>query len=152
VARSYCQIPGLDFQESYAPVINDVTFRILLVTLLTWNLSGKVIDIKTAFLHGNLKERLFMEISKGMDSNKDECLILKRTIYGLVQSAREFYDKLVLCLKGCGFMGNPVDPCLWIVMIAVYVDDCLVIGSKEGIQDMINFLKNCDFGLRLKTT
>jgi Reverse transcriptase (RNA-dependent DNA polymerase) len=134
----------LDFQESYAPVINDVTFRIL-VRMLTWNLSGKMIDIETAFLHGNLKETIFMEIPKGMDSNKDECLILKRTIYGLVQSAREFYNKLVLCLKGYDFMGSLVDPCLWIkhsefgiVMVVMYVNSCLVIGSKEGIQDMIN--------------
>jgi hypothetical protein len=46
--------------------------------------------METAFLHGDLKETIFMEIPKGMDSNKDECLIFKRTIYGLVQSAREF--------------------------------------------------------------
>jgi Reverse transcriptase (RNA-dependent DNA polymerase) len=78
-------IPGVDFLESHAPAINDVTFRILLVTMLTWNLVRKVIDIETAFLHGNLKETIFMEIPKGMDSNKNECLILKRTIYGLVQ-------------------------------------------------------------------
>jgi Reverse transcriptase (RNA-dependent DNA polymerase) len=137
VACGYSQIPGVDFQESYAPVINDMTFRILLITMLTWNLSGKVIDIKRAFLHGNLKETIFMEIPKGMDSNKNECLILKKNIYGLVQSAREFYNKLVLCLKGCGFTGSPVDQYLWIkhsefgiVMVAVYIDDCLVIGSK----------------------
>jgi Reverse transcriptase (RNA-dependent DNA polymerase) len=101
-------------------------------------------------LHGILKETIFMEIPKGMDSNKNECLILKRTIYGLVQSARELNNKVVLCLKCCGFMGSPVDPCLWIkhsefgiVMVAVYVNSCLVIGSKKGIQDMINCLKNC---------
>jgi hypothetical protein len=54
-------------------------------------------------------------------------------------------------------MGSPVDPCLWIkhsefgiFMAAVYVDDCLVIGSKKGIQDIINCLKNCDFGLKIE--
>jgi hypothetical protein len=52
----------------------------------------KVINIETAFPHGNLKETIFMEIPKGMDSSKTECLILKQTIYGLVQSAREFYN------------------------------------------------------------
>ena len=157
VACGYSQIPGVDFQESYAPVINDVTFRILLVTMLTWNLIGKVIDIETAFLHGELKETIFMEIPKGMEANKDECLILKKTIYGLVQSAREFYNKLVLSLKGCGFKGSPVDPCLWIkhsklgiVMVAVYVDDCLVVGSEKGIEEMIICLKNCDFGLKIE--
>jgi len=62
VACGYSQIPGVDFQESYALVINDVTFQILLVTLLTWNLVRKVIDIRTAFLHGYLKETIFMKI------------------------------------------------------------------------------------------
>jgi hypothetical protein len=63
----------------------------------------------------------------------------------------------VLSLKGCGFIGSPVDPCLWIkhsefgiVMIAMYVNNCLVVGSKEGIQDMINCLKNCNFGLKIE--
>jgi Reverse transcriptase (RNA-dependent DNA polymerase) len=65
VAWGYSQIPRVDFQESYAPVINDVIFRSLLVTMLTWNLSGKVIDIETTFLHGDLKETIFMDTPKG---------------------------------------------------------------------------------------
>ena len=83
-------------------VKNDVTFRILLVTILTWNLIVKVIDVGTAFLHGNLKETIFMEIPKGMEADKNECLILKRSMYGLVQTAKEFYNKLVLSLKAYG--------------------------------------------------
>jgi hypothetical protein len=54
-------------------------------------------------------------------------------------------------------MGSPVDPCFWIknsefgiVMFAVYVDNCLIVGSKEGIQDMINCLKNCDLGFKIE--
>jgi Reverse transcriptase (RNA-dependent DNA polymerase) len=65
-------------------VINDVTFRILLVMMLTWNLKAKVVDIETAFLHGVLKETIYMEIPKGMEANNDECLILNKTICGLV--------------------------------------------------------------------
>jgi hypothetical protein len=43
--------------------------------MLTWNLKGKIVDIKTAFLQGNLKETIYMEIPKGMEANKNECLI-----------------------------------------------------------------------------
>jgi hypothetical protein len=118
-------------------------------------LKGKIVDIETAFLHGNLKETIYMEILKGMEANENECLILKKTIYGLVQSAREFYKKLVLALKGCGFQGNSVDPCLWtkytehaIVFVGIYVDDCLVIGNENGINDVINGLKT--YKIRLK--
>jgi hypothetical protein len=146
----------VDFQESFAPVINDVTFRILLIMMLTWNLKGKIVDIETAFLHGNLKEKIYMEIPKGMEAHENECLILKETIYGLVQSTIEFYKKLVLALKGCGFQGTSVNPCLWtkytehgIVFVGVYINDCLVIGNENSINDVINGLKSYKFGLKI---
>jgi hypothetical protein len=47
-------------------------------------LKEKIVDIKTAFLHGNLKETIYIEIPKGMEANENECLILKKTIHGLV--------------------------------------------------------------------
>jgi Reverse transcriptase (RNA-dependent DNA polymerase) len=99
-------------------------------------LKAKVVDIETAALHENLKEKIYMEIPKGMEVSVDECLILNKTIYSLVQSAREFYYKLVSALKECEFQGSLVDPCLWIkhfnqaiVIIAIYVVDCLIIGD-----------------------
>ena len=98
-----------------------------------------------------------MEIPKGMKANDNECLILNKTIYGLVQSAREFYNKLVSALKECGFTGSSVDPCLWIkysnqgiVLIAIYVDDCLMIGTDSDIDAVIEKLKNYDFGLKVE--
>jgi phosphoribosylaminoimidazole (AIR) synthetase len=74
-----------------------------------------------------------MEIPKGMEVTKNICLISKRAFYVLVKSARKFYNKLLLSLKGCGSKGSHVNPCLWIkhskigiVIVAVYVNDCLV--------------------------
>jgi hypothetical protein len=54
-----------------------------------------------------------MEILLGMELSKDECLHLKETVYGFVQSTRQFYVNLVEALKGCGFEGSPVDSYLW---------------------------------------
>ena len=157
VACGYSQVPGLDFNDSFAPVVNDVTFRILLVAMLVWNLKAKIIDVETAFLHGDLKEEIFMEIPQGMDADKEDCLSLNKTIYGLVQSARQFYIKLVEALKSCGFKGSEVDPCLWtkhsslgMVMMAIYVDDCLTIGTDEAIEEVINALKGHNFGLKVE--
>jgi hypothetical protein len=111
-------------------------------------LERKIVDIETAFLHGNLKETIYMEIPEGMEANGNECLTLKKTIYVLVQSARELYKKLVLALKGCGFQGNSVNPCLWkkytehgIAFVRIYVNDCLLIGNENGINDVIDGLK-----------
>jgi Reverse transcriptase (RNA-dependent DNA polymerase) len=54
VACGYSQVPEIDFQESFAPAMNDVMLHILLIIMLVWNLKGKVVDIKTAFLYGEL--------------------------------------------------------------------------------------------------
>jgi hypothetical protein len=66
VACEYSQVPGVNLQANFAPVINDVSFCILLILMilmiliilmLTWNFKGKIVDIETAILHGNLKEQ-----------------------------------------------------------------------------------------------
>jgi Reverse transcriptase (RNA-dependent DNA polymerase) len=82
---------------------------------------------------------------------------LKKKIYGLVQSAREFNKKLGLALKECGFKENSVDPCLYtnftksgIVLVGIYVDDCMVIGCDEDIEKVIKGLKGYGFGLKVE--
>jgi hypothetical protein len=69
VACGYSQVPGIDFNESFAPVLNDVTFRIMLIAKLVWNITCTVVDIKTAFLHGDLDEEIYMEVPKDLESN-----------------------------------------------------------------------------------
>ena len=103
VACGYSQVPGVNFNDSFAPIVNHVSFRVLLIAKIVWKLKARIINVETAFLHGDLKEEIFMEIPPGMEASKDECLILKKTIYGLVQSARQFYVTFVDALKGCGF-------------------------------------------------
>jgi Reverse transcriptase (RNA-dependent DNA polymerase) len=56
VACGYSQVPGVDFQESYSPVINDVVFRILIVCQIIWGLTVILIDVEVAFLNGDLDE------------------------------------------------------------------------------------------------
>jgi hypothetical protein len=74
-----------------------------------------------------------------------------------VQCARQFYFKLVKALKSCGFIGSLADPCIWvkqfntgIVMMVIYVDNCLIIGSYEGIKEVIEDLKKHDFSLDIE--
>jgi Reverse transcriptase (RNA-dependent DNA polymerase) len=58
VACGYSQIPGIDFDESLAPVINNVSFRIMLILKLIWNLKACIVSVETAFLHGDLQEEI----------------------------------------------------------------------------------------------
>jgi hypothetical protein len=157
VACGYSQIPGVDFTDNFAPVINDVTYRILLVASIVWNLTTKIIDFETAFLHGDLEQEIYMDCPEGLESEPDECVLLQKTIYGLVQSARQFFKKLIQVLKSVGFKGGSADPCLMtkrcnkgIVFIACYVDDCLCCGHEEAINESIEQIKNSGFTLKVE--
>jgi hypothetical protein len=90
-----------------------------------------------------------------MEVGNGKCLVLMKKVHGLVQSARKFYvkPKLIKTLETYGFTGNLMDPFLWIkqsnsgiVMMAIYVDNCLTIESDEGIKEVIEDLKKHDFG------
>jgi hypothetical protein len=74
-------------------------FLIMLIVKLIWNLEGSIVDVETAFLHGELQEEIYMNIPKVMSYDSKHCLLLTKTIYGLVQSAREFYKKLMATRK-----------------------------------------------------
>ena len=149
VACGYTQIPGVDHDEVYAPVVHDVTYRILLLCMLRWKLTAKIVDVETAFLHGDLEGiEIYMDCPPGLESEKDEALQLNRTIYGLAQSACQFFRKLVKCLTDLCFTGGTVDPCLMIkrdkeriAIVAIYVDDCLFVGDDQLIKETVEGIK-----------
>jgi Reverse transcriptase (RNA-dependent DNA polymerase) len=62
VACGYSQDPGINFGESFAPVLNDVSFRIMINAKLIWNMTSTVLDIETALLHGNLIKEIYMHV------------------------------------------------------------------------------------------
>ena len=155
VACGYSQIPGVDFTESYAPVINDVTWRILLVIKMLWKLKARLIDIETAFLYGDLDEEIYMESPEGLEHENDDCVKVEKSIYGLVQSARQYFTKFTKSLREIGFVGGNADPCLMmrkdkhgVVYIAIYVDDCLLVGDEEAIDCAITDIKRIGFILK----
>jgi Reverse transcriptase (RNA-dependent DNA polymerase) len=88
VACGYSQILGVDFNESFAPVANDVSFRIMLIFNLIWDLQARIVDAETTILHGDLQEEIYMSVPEGMNQDSNTCLLLRKTIYGLIQSVR----------------------------------------------------------------
>ena len=89
VACGYSQISGVDFTENYLPVIHDISAKMLTIIIIIDGLQGKLVDMETAFLYGDLKEEVCMSCPEGMvDVKKVDALLLESTIYGLLQSAR----------------------------------------------------------------
>jgi Reverse transcriptase (RNA-dependent DNA polymerase) len=158
VACGYSQVPGVDFTESYAPVISDVTWRILIVIKLLLRLNAKIVDVETAFLHGDLEEEIYMEVPEGYGLDKKEnCVLLVKSIYGLVQSARMYFLKFMKVLRKIGFVGGYADPCLMVrrndngvVYIAIWVDDSLLIGHNAAIEQTIKDLQENGFNLKIE--
>jgi Reverse transcriptase (RNA-dependent DNA polymerase) len=74
VACGYIQIAGVDFTNVFSPVTNDVSFRILIICMILWNLEALIFDVETAFLNGELEEEIYMDCPKGMEHTPDECL------------------------------------------------------------------------------
>jgi len=115
-----------------------------------FGLKARIIDVETAFLHGDLDQEIYMDCPEGMkDGGPSKCLLLKKTIYGLVQSARQFFTKLLQKLKDIGFMQSEADPCLCVwrseeygtAYIAIYVDDCYCVGRQEALEKVTELLQ-----------
>jgi hypothetical protein len=139
-ARGDKQIQGVDFIETYSPVVQWTTIRLMLVLECILSLCSKQGDITCAFLHASLgkDEAVYIEMPQGVkqyDKNgKPKVLTLNRTLYGLRQSPCAFWLYLAEKLERCGLKQSQLDPCLFIcscVICIVYVDDLLFWSPKE---------------------
>jgi transposase InsO family protein len=150
VAKGFTQTYGLDYTETFSPVakLNSIRIIISLAANLDWPLHQ--LDVKNAFLHGDLTETVYMTQPPGFES-KGECVChLKKSIYGLKQSPRAWFDKFSKTVVSHGMTRSQADHSVFfkktrtgIVILVVYVDDIVITGSdKEGIQILINHLSS----------
>ena len=165
VALGYSQIPGVDYTDNFAPVAHDVSFRIALARMMVEKLDSLVMDVETAFLYGDIEEEIFMKSPIGMEKidpgpSPEDCYQLKKGIYGLCQAERQFWKMFVDTIKKepFGFTVSPADPCmlfkennLGICIIIMYVDDMLIIGKREQIQDFASKIQK-EFSVKYSTT
>ena len=152
VARGFTQTYGEDYIDTFAPVAKLHTIRIVLsvATNLGWDLWQ--MDVKNAFLQGELEEEVYMLPPPGLEGmvKPGNVLRLKKVIYGLKQSPRAWYQKLSTTLNGRGFRKSELDHTLFtlttpagIIVLLVYVDDIVITGSdKVGIKETKEFLKS----------
>ncbi|KAL1220950.1 Retrovirus-related Pol polyprotein from transposon RE2 [Cardamine amara subsp. amara] len=149
VAKGYTQKYEVDYTETFAPVAKLHSVRVLLsiATNLCWDLWQ--MDVKNAFLQGELKEEVYMVLPEGVIIGKNRVCKLKKAIYGLKQSPRAWYHKLSGCLLENGFRKFEADHTLFtaqgekgIVAVLVYVDDIIITGDDiEGIKRVKSLLK-----------
>nr|GFB38630.1 retrovirus-related Pol polyprotein from transposon TNT 1-94 [Tanacetum cinerariifolium] len=116
VARGYRQEEGIDFEESFAPVARLEAIRIFLAYSAHKNMVVYQMDVKTAFLNGNLRENVYVSQPNGFvdPDNPNHVYKLKKALYGLKQAPRPWYDMLSSFLLSQDFSKGSVDPTLFI--------------------------------------
>lgn len=152
VAKGFTQTYGIDYTETFAPVAKMNTIRVLISLAVNYDWPLFQMDVKNAFLQGELMEEVYMRIPKGYDENIPESHVcrLKKAIYGLKQSPRAWYSKLHNALTSQSFTKSEADSSLFtkhsehgITILLIYVDDIIITGSDlSGINDIKAYLKS----------
>ena len=145
VAKGYIQRHGVDFEEVFAPVARMETVRLLIALAASRGWEVHHLDVKTAFLHGDLREEVYVSQPEGFEIKGQENKVYKlhKALYGLRQAPRAWNEKLNKVLGNLGFSKCSKEAALYrkqdkdhVLLIAVYVDDLLVCGSSlELIQE-----------------
>nr|GFD39005.1 retrovirus-related Pol polyprotein from transposon TNT 1-94 [Tanacetum cinerariifolium] len=138
VARGYRQEEGIDFEESFASVSRLEAIRIFLVYAAHKNMVVYQMDVKTAFLNGNLGEEVYVSQPDGFvdQDNSNYVYKLKKALYRLKQAPRVWYDMLSSFLISHDFSKGSVDPTLFIrrngndlLLVQIYVDGIIFAAS-----------------------
>lgn len=149
VARGFTQEYGIDYQETFSPVVKFSSIRTILSIAAKEDLILKQFDVKTAFLYGDLQEDVFMKQPVGFEDGSGRVCKLVKSLYGLKQASRCWNKKFTTFINKFNFVACSADPCVFVcgkdgvrIILAIYVDDGLIAASTEAsINPLIDFLR-----------
>jgi transposase InsO family protein len=144
VAKGYSQVPGMDFSETFSPVVRLETIRTILALTVNFDWELTQMDVKGAYLNGNLEEEVYMLQPEGFGDGTNKVCHLIKTLYGLKQAGREWNKVLNTRLKDIGFKNIKADPCAFIretnehiEIITAWVDDLLLFTETAQLMDAL---------------
>lgn len=145
VVKGFTQKYGIDYEETFCPVVKFSSIRMILAYAATEKLILKQFDVKTAFLYGELDEEIFMKQPVGYNDNSGRVCRLNRSLYGLKQASRCWNMKFVSFLRNFGLLASKADPCVFIarndgkvIILAIWTDDGLIAVSDESDADRLD--------------
>ena len=158
VAKGYSQKEGIDYQEIFAPVVKHVSIRYMLSAVTHFNMELQQMDVKTAFLHGNIEEHIVMEQPEGfVDKDQpDKVCLLKRSLYGLKQSPRQWNKRFDDLMQKNNFQSSQYDNCVYFknvekgdgVYLLLYVDDILIASQDKMEVEKLKILLSSEFEMK----
>ncbi|KAM1055587.1 hypothetical protein PS2_028857 [Malus domestica] len=141
VANGFHQQEGLDYGETFSPVVTHATIRLILSVALHFHWPIRQLDVQNAFLHGTLAEDVFMRQPSGFVDPQYPTHVckLRRSLYGLKQAPRAWFQCFSHHLEDLGFLASTADSSLFtyfngatIIYLLIYVDDILVTGNDAA--------------------
>lgn len=161
VVKGYAQQHGIDYDEVFAPVarLDSVRLLIALAAHESWEVHH--MDVKSAFLNGELGEEVYVQQPAGfvVTGKEHKVLKLRKALYGLHQAPRAWNEKLDRTMKSLGFRKSISEPAIYLrrniksqLVVGVYVDDLIITGTNcEDIklfkEEMAAVFKMTDLGL-----
>lgn len=151
VTKGYSQTSGIDYGESYAPTAKMDSIRTILAIAAAEDTEILQFDVKTAFLHGELSEEIYMNLPVGYNipNSSGQVRRLLKSLYGLKQASRVWNEKFTAILKAHDLQQSTADPCIFYstneprLITAIWVDDGLAIcKSSQRLQNMILYLQH----------
>jgi hypothetical protein len=154
-AKGYTQIHGVDFEETFAPVVKFPSMRVLLSIAASRDMELHQMDVKCAFLNGVLDEEIYMRPPEGYQVPDNLVCRLKKAIYGLKQSPRVWFKTIDTYLKSLGFNPCPNDLCVYVrwldnklAFISLYVDDLII--ASDCPHDLANLKRSLNSRFEMK--
>ncbi|KAI3493168.1 hypothetical protein L1887_42158 [Cichorium endivia] len=144
VAKGYSQIEGLDYDETYAPVARLEAICIFLAYAAHKNIIVHQMDVKSAFLQGDLQEIVYLQQRPGFEdvSRPNHVYHLNKAVYGLKQSSRAWYETLSTFLVSSGYRRGVIDPTFFvrshqkhIMIVQIYIDDIIFGSTNQAMVD-----------------
>lgn len=153
VAKGCSQRYGVDYVETYSPVVRHTSLRFLTALAVKNGLKIDQMDAVTAFMQGELTEEIYIEQPEGFNDGTNKVCKLNRAINGLKQSGRVWNIKLVKSLKSFGLIQSKMDPCVFYeksqnLLLAIWVDDIFIFWKDKSILDLLKKSLNSTFKMK----
>ena len=153
VAQGFGQTKGVDYTDTYAPVVHYKSIRVIAALVATLDYEFKQMDVPTAFLNATLTDQVYMKFPEGMTlpagiTPKSHCLILLKSLYGIKQAPREWNLALNASIRSIGYTRGTADTCVYTklsktgrnIIVPIFVDDifpaCHTLDLAEMTTDM----------------
>lgn len=146
VAKGYSQIEGVNYHETFSPVVRHSTLRMLFALAVEFNLKLEHLDVDTAFLNGEIEEEIYMYQPESFEdkSQKHKVCLLKKAIYGLKQASHAWNKRANEVITSLGLQKSRLEPCVYfsrskngIFILAIYVDDFFLFYSDHAMKDKV---------------